>query len=140
MKEHSYGIIPYRFNDGIEILLYKSSKNSLWNFPKGKIEIGESPIECVKREMKEELFIGINEELLQDPITIKGKNKDITLYFYHFTHKISQWDKREIYKLKWFKLWDLPELSKNQRLFLTEIYRKLEPLDFLLKGENCVYN
>ena len=53
MKEESYGIIPYRLNrDGVSILLYKTSKNSTYNFFKGKRELSETIIKTALRETK----------------------------------------------------------------------------------------
>ena len=38
MKEYSYGIIPYKFdNRGVSILLAKTSKNSEYGFIKGEL-------------------------------------------------------------------------------------------------------
>lgn len=55
-----------------KILLSKRKKNKylpgLWEFPGGKIEVGESPEIALKRELKEELNIDTNEACLA-PIT-----------------------------------------------------------------------
>ena len=55
-----------------KILLSKRKKNKhlpgLWEFPGGKIEVGETPEIAFKRELKEELNIDTNEACLA-PIT-----------------------------------------------------------------------
>ena len=55
-----------------KILLSKRKKNKhlpgLWEFPGGKIEVGETPEIALKRELKEELNIDTNEACLA-PIT-----------------------------------------------------------------------
>jgi 8-oxo-dGTP diphosphatase len=46
---------------GVDILTAKRSKNkhlaSHWEFPSGKTKVGETPEQCLKRELKEELTI-----------------------------------------------------------------------------------
>lgn len=56
---HSYGIIPVRKTDnGLELLLinmYGSAGGTHWTFPKGRPEIGETPLESALRECAEEV-------------------------------------------------------------------------------------
>ena len=53
-EQYSAGIIPYRKKDGvIEYLLLHYQKGH-WDFPKGKIETGETKEVTALRELKEE--------------------------------------------------------------------------------------
>ena len=56
---HSYGIIPVRKTDtGLELLLinmYGSAGGTHWTFPKGRPEIGETPLASALRECAEEV-------------------------------------------------------------------------------------
>ncbi|HEU4677867.1 MAG TPA: NUDIX domain-containing protein [Candidatus Paceibacterota bacterium] len=58
MTEKSYGIIPFHHGkDGLEVFLihqYGSAGDTLWTFPKGRAEEGESPIDTARREFSEE--------------------------------------------------------------------------------------
>lgn len=45
-----------------KILIAQRAKDDFWEFPGGKIDPGETPAECVIREMKEELDITIKVE------------------------------------------------------------------------------
>lgn len=44
---------------GDKVLIEKDSNSQLWSYPGGRVKLGESTIEAVKRELKEELGIEI---------------------------------------------------------------------------------
>ena len=131
-KEYSYGIIPYIFTEnGIKILLIKSSKNSKeWNFIKGKIENNETILNCIGREVFEEIGIIIDNKDLDinyGMIKQNSKRKNIVLFFIN-------WDKyqikkyrlsyNEVYQINFFNINNLPLISKNQRKIVTEIHKR----------------
>ena len=60
----------------------------LWEFPGGKIEVGETIEECIKREIKEELDIEIAVGDRLTTITHAYENFNITLYV-HICHHLS---------------------------------------------------
>lgn len=134
MKEYSYGVIPYLFtNEGIYIMLSKSSKKSDYGFVKGKTDLGETAKETAVREVFEEIGVTISVDDLEDLVIQKNPRKDVGLYFINwekykdFEIKL---DPRELYSTEWFKINNVPEVSKNQRLIITDVFIKFNKLNF----------
>ena len=139
MKTKSIGIIPYLITDkGVSILLMKASKKDQhYGFVKGKIEENETIKECCQREVKEEIGINISSSDLEHPIKQKNRKKDIILFYINWDKYIAQpfiLEEKEVYKVEWFNISNLPLISKNQRLILTDIKVRFDKLNFIAKG------
>lgn len=139
MKEFSYGIIPYKFDEnGVSILLSKSSKKSDYGFVKGKIDFGETPKEAAVRETFEEIGISIDIDDLEGFVFQHNSRKDIGLYYINWEKYNStdfKLDPRELYSVEWFNLSNLPKVSKNQRLILTDLFVKFNKINFYTRSD-----
>ncbi len=86
MKQVTAAIL---INDGLILIAKRKAEDNLgekWEFPGGTIEDGETPEDCLKREMKEEFGMGVSiDEYLGESI-------------YHYDHG---WIKLLAYRTSW---------------------------------------
>tara|TARA_B100002052_G_scaffold202711_1_gene185065 strand:- start:114 stop:512 length:399 start_codon:yes stop_codon:yes gene_type:complete len=76
----------------------------MWEFPGGKLEEGESPKECIKRELKEELNIDAEIGELFFSYTYNYPPISYELYFFKVNSFFGEPVKSVHDKLKWEKL------------------------------------
>jgi len=95
-REKSAGAIIFRREDnGIYYLLLRHNpsrpeqkRGGHWDLPKGHIEVGESELETVKREVKEETGIG-------DIKIIPGFKETIKYFFRQYRENVSEKDRKK---------------------------------------------
>ncbi len=74
------GCVVYRVgDDGLEVLIAHRPHYDDWDFPKGKLEDGETELACAIRETEEETgFTGeIGDELPPDHYQVRGRDKRV---------------------------------------------------------------
>lgn len=120
----SCGALPYRLTDDeLEILLVLPTKNTgTWGFPKGHLEASETIEECVRREVREETGVSLDELEEVLPIaTLSGRegrpDKKVIVYLAKVHTQVIPGPIaiEEIADVRFFNVNRLPPLHKYQR-------------------------
>ena len=107
------------YNDKNQVLLAKRSEGKkldagLWETIGGTIEFGESPLQCIKREIKEELGCKLKNIQLLDVysyVNTKLKTQLISVQYIAQIERFPKFNKKEISELKWFSKRDATKLK-----------------------------
>ena len=117
------------------ILLARSKGKVLFYLPGGKRETGETDIEALCREIKEELSVHLNERsmefmgeyLAQADEKRVGTNVKIRCYTAHYIGTMSP--DSEIDEIKWLKYSDIDQVSEVTKVVMRQLKYKLALLD-----------
>lgn len=108
-----------------EVVLVKGwKKGANWSFPRGKINKGEADLDCAIREVYEETGFDVREAgLIKNDdevkhIQITMREQHMRLYIFSGVPRDTHFEPRtrkEISKIEWYKLSELPTLKKNKQ-------------------------
>ena len=84
-------------------------QGGLWEFPGGKIEQGEMPVDALKRELKEELDLTIGKPKFFQEIQFEYSEKTVHLSFYRIDDFEGDEKGNENQEIRWV---DIGELDK----------------------------
>lgn len=109
-----------------QVVLVKGwKKGANWSFPRGKINKDEDDLDCAVREVYEETGFDIKAAgLVKEPqdmkyIEVTMREQHMRLYVFRGVPLDTYFEPRtrkEISKIEWYKLNDLPTLKKNKQL------------------------
>jgi mutator protein MutT len=111
------------WNDASQILIDRrkagGAMGGLWEFPGGKIEAGETEIDCIRREIKEELDIEITVGDLLIEITHDYPTFQVTLIVHHCHYRSGTPQPIECDEIRWVEpqeLWQYEFPGANVRI------------------------
>lgn len=82
-----------------------------WEFPGGKIEEGESPEECLVRELAEEIGVTVRPRGILEVVFHRYPEKNVLLLFYRCDVIEGEPRALECDEVRWVALADLPALD-----------------------------
>lgn len=99
-----------RKND--EILIAKREGDQLWEFPGGKVEYGEDPRDCLRREIKEELDFHIEVDDVFDSISFMADDgAHYVIIFYNCRYIQGTPEQKKHSDIKWITREKLPQFN-----------------------------
>lgn len=111
------------WNDQRQVLIDRRRPEGLlgglWEFPGGKLEAGETVVDCIHREIREELDIGIEVGAHLVTVNHAYSHFRITLDVHHCQHVSGEPKPLESDEVRWvspFELSDYPFPAANQRI------------------------
>lgn len=126
---YGVAVMLYRFRDGIvEYLFQHRSKHLAGNPDKwdvsagGHVNLGESQLDAIKREAREEIGIDLRENEMEIAASFLRWKIFVTLYFCDWTNQEDKFvfDDREVEEVKWVKYSQLEEFWPNLKKILAE--------------------
>ena len=110
MKRYTVGFV---FDKGLENVLLVGKTHPEWqkgkfNGPGGRIEEGETPVQCMAREMKEEADLSIAEADWKEIAVIEGNDIEVVFFATEYKDEKSDAISMTEEKVGWFKSNELP--------------------------------
>lgn len=110
------GTGAYLFDENGNILIVKPTYKEGWSVPGGVIEENESPLDCVKREILEELGISLNIKKLL--VLDYRKDPELESYQFIFTGETITENQKSQIRLQESELSEIKFLPTNEAMLL----------------------
>ena len=122
-------VIPYRFHPDLEIWMQVRESDDelsgLFEFPGGKVDIGEIPIDTAVREVLEEVGLGLQKEKLKLSTIYTNNLSDKIISLYVFLYH----DKGE-FLTSWFKESDrdmyIEKIPPANKVFWDQVIKSIK--------------